>query len=296
MSDGNKNKHGLGRGFESLIPTDLLDESFDPTAGEDKKVSDLKNLNIEQIVPDENQPRQYFDDELLNELAGSIKIHGVLQPIVVTPLSGSRYKIVAGERRYRASKIAGLKSIPAIVRTLNAQNQLELSLIENIQRQNLNIIETATSYQKLHVQFNLSLEEIGKRVGGKSVSGISNTLRLLRLPITAKKALASGEISEGQAKPLVGLDDQIISEIVEKIKKEQWSARYVENYVLSLKSNGNKKSINAGRLHIDRKLSNQFAKKNNLSIKVKTDLEGEKGQIIINFANKEELEKLKNIL
>ena len=121
---------GLGRGFESLIPTDLVDDEFDPTATEDKKSSDLKELKLEDIIRDEEQPRRDFDEEAINALAASIKEHGVLQPIVVTKEDG-KYKIVAGERRWRASKVAGLKTIPAIVRTLDSQNRLELSIIEN---------------------------------------------------------------------------------------------------------------------------------------------------------------------
>ena len=144
---------GLGRSFESLIPTELIDDEFDPTATEDKKESRLKELNLDDIVRDEEQPRRDFDKEALEALAASIKEHGVLQPIVVTKEDG-KYKIVAGERRWRASKIAGLTKIPAIIRTLDSQNRLELSIIENAQREDLNAIELATAYAKLKSQFN----------------------------------------------------------------------------------------------------------------------------------------------
>ena len=133
-------------------------------------------LKISHIVPDENQPRRKFNQEQLDALADSIREHGVLQPIVVTK-EGDKYKIVAGERRWRASQIAGLDKIPAIVRTLDAQKRLEMSLIENVQREDLNAIETATAYAKLRDQFNLTNEEISKRVG-KSQSAIINTMRL----------------------------------------------------------------------------------------------------------------------
>ncbi len=166
-------KHGLGRGFESLIPTDLLDESFDPTASQDQMVSELRNIKIDQIVIDPNQPRRQFSQEELDELADSIDEHGVLQPIIVTPYKGG-YQIVAGERRYRASKQAGLDKIPALVRTLTDQHRLEISLIENLQRQDLNPMETATAYLKLRDQFNLTIEQIGKRVGNRSMSAVSN--------------------------------------------------------------------------------------------------------------------------
>ena len=189
-------KKGLGRSFESLIPTDLLDESFDPTAAQDEQVSELRHIKISEIVADPEQPRRQFDQESLEELAASIREHGILQPIVVMPFDGG-YQIVAGERRYRASKLAGKDKIPALVRTLTGQHKLELSLIENLQRKDLNIIETATAYQKLRDQFNLNLEEIGKRVGNKSTSAVSNTLRLLKLPKKVLEALADGRLSEG---------------------------------------------------------------------------------------------------
>ena len=156
------NKKGLGRGFESLIPTELLDESFDPTVSQDHQVSELRNIKIDEIVVDKDQPRKQFEQDSLEELAGSIREHGILQPIIVTPHKGG-YQIVAGERRYHAAKIAGIDKVPALVRTLSGQHKLEVSLIENLQRKDLNDMETATAYLKLRDQFNLTLEEIGKR-------------------------------------------------------------------------------------------------------------------------------------
>lgn len=224
-------KKGLGRGFSSLIPDDLLDESFDPSAGDDHKVSDLRNIKLSDISPDPDQPRRHFDETGLAELSASIAEHGVLQPIVVVPLKEGKYQIVAGERRYRASVAAGKGSIPALVRTLSAQHKLELSLIENIQRRDLNPLETATAYVKLRDQFNLTLEEIGTRVGGKSVSAISNTLRLLKLPADAKQAVADGKLTEGQARPLIGIEESLVNQVLPKIINEHWSARRVEEYV-----------------------------------------------------------------
>src|ERR1700744_1121079 len=124
-------KAGLGRGFESLIPTDLLDETFDPTAKQDEQVSELRHLTLAQITPDPDQPRRYFDEIALQELAASIEQHGILQPIVVV-VKGSGFQIVAGERRYRAATMVGLETVPALVRSLSGQEQLELSLIENL--------------------------------------------------------------------------------------------------------------------------------------------------------------------
>ena len=160
MSKVNAGKRGLGRGFDTLIPTQL-DEAFDPTAQQDEKVSQLRNISVSSIQADADQPRRQFDEAALGELAASIKEHGVLQPIVVIS-KGSGYEIVAGERRWRAAQLAGLDKIPALVRTLTNQHRLEIALIENLQREDLNPLETATAYYKLQQQFNLTLEEIAE--------------------------------------------------------------------------------------------------------------------------------------
>lgn len=219
---------GLGRGLEALIPTDLVDEEFDLTASEDKTESELKKLNLTDVIRDEEQPRREFDEEAINALAASIKEHGVLQPIVVTFEDG-KYKIVAGERRWRASKIAGLKKIPAIVRTLDSQNRLELSIIENAQREDLNPIELATAYAKLESQFNLSAKDIAAKVG-KSEASISGTMRLLNLPDDIKKAVVKEKLSEAVVRPLVSADEKIVRKIFPRIVKEGWTSHRVERY------------------------------------------------------------------
>ena len=224
---------GLGRGFESLIPTELIDDEFDPTALEDKKESQLKELKLDDIVRDEDQPRRDFSPEAIEALATSIKEHGVLQPIVVTKEEG-KYKIVAGERRWRASKIAGLDKIPAIIRSLDSQNRLELSIIENAQREDLNAIELATAYAKLKNQFNLSAEEIAAKVG-KSEATVQNTIRLLSLPDEAKKIMVKEKLSEGVMRPLVSRDEATIKKVLPKIVKEGWTARKVERYFAETK-------------------------------------------------------------
>ena len=218
---------GLGRGFESLIPTDLVDEEFDLTASEEK--GELKKLNLKDIVPDEDQPRRDFDEDALNALANSIKEHGVLQPIVVTKENG-KYKIVAGERRWRASQIAGLDKIPAIIRTLDSQNRLELSIIENAQREDLNAIELATAYAKLKTQFNMTPDDIAKKVG-KSEASIQGTLRLLNLPDEVKKIMVKEKLTEGVMRPLASQDEATINKVLPKIIKEGWTARKVERYL-----------------------------------------------------------------
>ena len=220
---------GLGRGFDSLIPTELVDEEFDPTASEDAKTSQLTEIDLSEIVRDEDQPRKDFGEVELAALASSIREHGVLQPIVVVKEEG-KYKIVAGERRWRASKLAGLEKIPAIIRTLDAQNRLELSIIENAQREDLNPIELATAYAKLGTQFNLTEDEIAKRVG-KSKSSITNTLRLLRLPENIKKAMIEHGLSEGVMRPLITAEPKLAEEVLPKIIAEDWTARQVERYM-----------------------------------------------------------------
>ena len=224
-------EHGLGRGFESLIPTEFSEE-FDPTIDDDKAVSKLVELDLDEITRDESQPRRNFDEEALRALAESIKEHGVLQPIVVTKVEGlgAKYQIVAGERRWRAAKIAGLKTIPAIVRTLDAQNRLELSIIENAQREDLNPIELATAYAKLRDQFNMTAKEVGARVG-KSESAIMNTMRLLALPEVAKKAMVEHKLTEGVMRPLVTAEPELIEKAIPLIVEEGWTARKVEQYV-----------------------------------------------------------------
>ena len=224
---------GLGRGFESLIPTELIDEEFDITAAEDKKGSELKELKLTDIIRDEDQPRHEFSQEAIEALAASIKEHGVLQPIVVTKEDG-KYKIVAGERRWRASKIAGLETIPAIIRTLDSQNRLELSIIENAQREDLNAIELATAYAKLKTQFNLTSEDIAAKIG-KSEQTVQNTLRLLTLPDDVKKTMVKEKLTEGVMRPLVSRDEETIRKVLPKIIEEGWTARKVERYFASTK-------------------------------------------------------------
>ncbi|MBQ3296937.1 ParB/RepB/Spo0J family partition protein [Candidatus Saccharibacteria bacterium] len=232
---------GLGRGFESLIPTDLIDEEFDLTAKEDKKESQLKELKLSDIVRDEEQPRREFSEESIQALANSIKEHGILQPIVVTREDG-KYKIVAGERRWRAAKLAGLDKIPAIVRTLDSQNRLELSIIENAQREDLNPLELATAYAKLANQFNLTTEDIATKVGKSEVS-IQSYMRLLNLPDFAKQIMIKEKLSEGVMRPLTSRDEATIKKVLPKIVKEGWTARKVERYFATTKKQSSAAAI-----------------------------------------------------
>lgn len=290
-------KTGLGRGFESLIPTELLDESFDPTAKQDEQVSDLRHIKVSDIIADPDQPRRTFDDVSLDELSASIKEHGILQPIVVTPHKG-QYMVVAGERRLRAAGRAGLEKVPALVRTLSSQHKLELSLIENLQRRDLNPLETATAYLKLRDQFNLTLDQIGQRVGGKSSGAISNTLRLLRLPESVRKALADGKLREGQARPLVGLDLELIEEMLPRIISEEWSARAVEQYVASAKKRLSGKVKHGDVRVVEHPYASDAAriqKRFSVPVKIKTTAKGA-GQVVISFKNDDEFKRIAKLL
>ena len=288
-------KMSLGRGFDSLIPTELLDEEFDPTAAQDEQVSDLRHLKLEQITPDPDQPRRTFEEVSLEELAESIREHGILQPIVVTPHENG-YMIVAGERRFHAAKRAGLDKIPALVRTLSNQHKLELSLIENLQRRDLNVLETATAYLKLRDQFNLTLDQIGQRVGGKSVAAVSNTLRLLRLPAIVREALADGRLHEGQARPLVNVDEATIEKLMPVILKEEWSSRAVEQYIARLKKQGEaspeKPTARQAKYTSETSLlQKRFA----APVEIRTSAKGA-GQIVIKFKNDSEFQRISKLL
>ena len=290
------NKKGLGRGFESLIPTDLLNESFDITASQDEKISDLRHIKISEIVIDPDQPRKQFDAKELDELSESIKIHGVLQPIVVLP-HGSKYQIVAGERRFRASKLAGLDKIPALVRTMSGQKKLELSLIENVQRKDLNVMEIATAYQKLRDQFNLTVEEVADRVG-KNRNTVSNTFRLLKLPEAARVALAEDKLSEGQGKALVSLTFEQIEKVLPHIIKDQWSVRKVEQYVRDLKD-GNAPTLHGkhseGSASAYKKQIERFSKVFGTDVNIRSTSKGS-GRIVINFKDEEDFKRIENLI
>jgi len=297
ISDKTIQKHGLGRGFESLIPTDLLDESFDPTARQDQQVSELRQIKLEQIVVDPEQPRKRFDDQDIEELAASISEHGVVQPIIVTPYKGG-YQIVAGERRFRASKLIGLDKIPALVRTLTDQHKLEISLIENLQRKDLNVMETATAYLKLRDQFNLTLEQIGKRVGNKSVSAVSNKLRLLKLSSYMRNILIEGKLTEGQVRPLIGLDDSITKRIVPKIISEDWSSRKVEQFVVDLKKNRTDTKMSTTRQIHEQPYRVQLKRIQDhlrTDVKISTNSKGA-GHITIKFKDEKEFKRLQDLL
>lgn len=287
-------KKGLGRGFDSLIPSDLIEESLDPTATQDGKLSELRQISLSQIKVNPDQPRRTFDESALEEMAESIKEHGVIQPIIVMPKDGL-YEIVAGERRFRGAKRAGLQKIPALVRSLDDQRRLEVSLIENIQRRDLNVLETATAYLKLRDQFNMSLEQIGARVGGKSISAVSNVLRLLRLPDSVKKAIREGRLTEGQARPLVSADPDMVEQILPKIIAEEWSARKIEQFVVDMKKAKKTDSTAFSERSYHTPTADKLTKHLGATVQIRSNSKGS-GTIVIRFENEKDLGRLTNLL
>ena len=218
-------KGGLGKGLDALIPGDFSA----PQVESDNFVP------INSIIPNPRQPREIMDEDNLNDLANSIREHGILQPLIVTrePMSDA-HVLIAGERRLRAAKLAGLESVPVIIRSASEQERLELALIENVQRADLSPLETAEAYRKLADEFNLSHEEIATRVGKGRVA-VTNTMRLLKLPEQAKKALAEGKISEGHGRALLGLPTtQAQLAALQTILKNELNVRQTEELIRKL--------------------------------------------------------------
>lgn len=295
------NNRGLGRGFDALIPTQI-DVEFDPTAdlvktpeGADKRVAadEVMKLEVGIVSPNPHQPRTTFDEGALAELAASIKEHGVMQPIVVVESKGE-YQLVAGERRLRASKLAGKTTIPAIVRSYSKQQQVELALIENIQREDLNPLETATSYRKLVEEFNMSNDDIAKRVG-KDTSTISNTMRLLNLPLDAKRAVAEGVISEGHGRVILSVkenDKQL--ELLDLIIKNGWTVRQAEAFARDFKS----KASTVDKVAAKQAKHNDVTKAISTRLKAPVSIQrtAKGGKLVIQFATDKELERLKKAI
>jgi ParB family chromosome partitioning protein len=229
-----KRKSGLGRGLNALIEGSYEKKGDRPTSG-DRLVSHPVNsvglISVEHIEANPYQPRTHFDQEALQELANSIKIQGIIQPVTLRQLGTNSYQLISGERRLQASKLAGLDTIPAYIRKADDQQMLEMALIENIQRENLNAIEIALSYQRLLSECNLRQEELGDRVG-KNRTTVTNYLRLLKLPPDVQIGLRDAEISMGHARALIGLDDPKLQvELFRKTVAEELSVRRVEELV-----------------------------------------------------------------
>ena len=230
-------KRGLGKGLDALIPSDPSETA--PTAA-------ALEIEIESIQPNPRQPRKEFDQDELQNLADSIKHHGILQPLIASPdETGTGYLLIAGERRLQAAQIAGLRKVPVIVRHVAEQGRLELALVENLQRTDLNPLEAANGYRQLMDDFNLSHEEIAARVG-KSRTAVTNTLRLLKLSAAVKEALLQGEISEGHARALLGLQAaQAQSDALAIILERRLNVRQTEELIKRLNEPRIRKSSKA---------------------------------------------------
>ncbi len=278
-------KRGLGRGFEALISSDF-DKSLLLTPADR-----IENIALEQLQPSPYQPRRHFDETALAELAESLKRHGVIQPLVVTPLKNGRYTLIAGERRWRAAQIAGLPSVPAIIRTTQELEQLEIALIENVQRVDLSPLEQAVSIERLHEQFSLSYDEIAKRLG-KANSTVNNTVRLLRLPEAARDALAAGKISEGHSRSILALkgDDERQAYLLKTIIEQGWSVRQAERFVTSVKAGVREVKQAHARTETETPLTKKLTKKLGTPVSIRRTAKG--GKLEIAFTSDQELEKI----
>ncbi len=278
---------GLGRGFDALLPTGVTDPEFDVTA---KIGGGVAEIDVELIAPNRQQPRQAFGEAALTQLADSIAVHGVLQPIVVTSLDNGRFELVAGERRLRASKLAGLKTIPALVRSFDEQTKLELALIENLQREDLNPLEIATAYRKLADQFSMTLDQIAARVG-KDKSTVSNAMRLLNLPTEAKRVLAAGEITEGHARTILMLDDPIKQALLlHTIKTKYLSVRQAEEFARGLREKVGGIEKAHKRIENSNELTKTLSEYLGTRVTMRSTAKG--GQLTIDYYSDEELERI----
>lgn len=288
-----KKRSGLGRGLGALLEDTDEKEVISGSKATIKGAIGEIDINLIEVNP--FQPRTDFNQDALRELAESIKVQGIIQPITVRALSETEFQLISGERRLQASKLAGLTKIPAYIRTADDQQMLEMALIENIQRENLNSIEIALSYQRLISECNLKQEELGDRVG-KNRSTVTNYLRLLKLPPDIQIALRDGKLSMGHARAIISIEnvDQQL-DIFQRILKEDLSVRKVEELVRqgSGKATSTRKENvpNAELLAIQKKLTSHFGTK----IFIKAD-EDNKGEIKIPFISGEELNRILEIL
>lgn len=293
-------KKALGRGLSALLSDTPDDERLDvdvsSPAGTPKAANDsINEIPLSEIETNPFQPRQHFDKEALAELAESIKVHGIIQPITVRRLSAHQYQLISGERRFQASKLAGLTAVPAYVRTADDQQMLEMALIENIQRENLNPIEISLSYQRLISECNLKQEELGERVG-KNRSTVTNYLRLLKLPPDIQIAVRDNRLTMGHARAIINVENpesQLF--IFKKVLAEDLSVRKVEELARQLMS-GTKEAASAAPTQskeinqLQSRLSSHFGTK----VIVKSD--GKKGDIRIPFLSVEDLNRILEIL
>jgi ParB family chromosome partitioning protein len=291
----------LGRGLDDIGNGRGLDALIDTSEVKTQGSSNLNEIPIEQIEPNPDQPRREFDPTALEELASSIQNMGIIAPITLRQVAPDRYQIIAGERRWRASQMAGLKTMPAYIRTVEDENVMELALVENIQREDLNAIEIALAYEHLAETTGMTQEKISERVG-KSRTAVTNYMRLLKLPAQIQMSLKNHDIDMGHARALLALDSPSMQlKIFHEVLKNQYSVRKVEEIVQMLKSgedvqSAKKKITTTTQLPeefnlLKQRLSDLFQVKVTMTCSPKG-----KGKISIPFANEEELERIMNAI
>lgn len=291
-------KGGLGKGLGSLIPGNLDDEKEEVKIVEKvvEKVVEKKvesKLRITELEPNRDQPRKMFDEDALQDLAESIKQHGVLQPILVQKRE-KYYEIIAGERRWRAAKIAGLKEVPVIIKDFTEQEIVEVALIENIQREDLNPIEEALAYKRLIEEYNLKQDEVAERVS-KSRSAITNSTRLLKLDTRVQQMVIDDMISSGHARALISVTDNDKQYMIaQRIFDERLSVRETEALIKNLDKPAKKKEAPSNDF-VYRDYEEKLAKKLNTKVVIHNK-DNNKGKIEINYFSKEEFEKIYEIL
>ena len=286
-----KNKRSLGRGLDSILQSPETDITSRDISG-DFVAGAVAEIDINLIETNPFQPRTEFDETALRELAQSIKEQGVIQPVTVRKLGYNKYQLISGERRLRASKMAGLAKIPAFIRVANDEQMLELALIENIHRENLNAIEVAISYQRLIDECNLTQEEVSEKVG-KSRSAVANFLRLLKLPAEVQLAIRDGHISMGHARALINIsnkEEQL--KLLQQIIMEEMNVRQTEELAEKAKGNGGKerKQTNFIPEHFKSSIK-KLSQTLNTKVKVKRDIKGH-GSVVIDFKDEAEFDRI----
>jgi ParB family chromosome partitioning protein len=286
-----KNRKSLGRGLDSILQSPETDITSKDISG-DFVAGAIAEIDIDKIETNPFQPRTEFDETALRELAQSIKEQGVIQPVTVRKLGYNKYQLISGERRLRASKMAGLAKIPAFIRVANDEQMLELALIENIHRENLNAIEVAISYQRLIDECNLTQEEVSEKVG-KSRSAVANFLRLLKLPAEIQLAIRDGHISMGHARALININDKEEQlKLLQQIIMDEMNVRQTEELAEKAKNPEAKerKQTNFIPEHFKSKIK-KLSQTLNTKVKVKRDIKGH-GSVVIDFKDEAEFDRI----
>lgn len=293
MQDNNKKNRGLGRGLDAILQSPETDITSRDISG-DYVAGAVAEIDINLIETNPFQPRTEFDEDALSELAQSIKEQGVIQPVTVRKLGYNKYQLISGERRLRASKLAGLTKIPVFIRIANDEQMLELALIENIHRENLNAIEVAISYQRLIDECNLTQEQLSEKVG-KSRSAIANFLRLLKLPAEIQIALRDGHISMAHARALINVDDKEKQlKLLQQIIEDELSVRQTEELANKAKSQENAKEQHKQTNYLPDHFKTQIktlSQALNTKVKVKRNIKGQ-GSVVIDFKNEAEFDRI----